>query len=79
MQTALSRSLHVKGRRETEGEIDRHVRAGGGFTHIGVKGRRRRGRQRTGRLDGITDSMEISLSKLCPHPPPFAGVTGELL
>ena len=28
------------------------------------KGRRRRGRQRMRRLDGITDSMDISLSKL---------------
>ena len=29
----------------------------------GVGGRRRRGRQRMRRLDGITDSMDISLSK----------------
>jgi len=29
-----------------------------------IKGRRRRGRQRMRRLDGITDSMDISLSKL---------------
>ena len=29
-----------------------------------VEGRRRRGRQRMKRLDGITDSMEMSLSKL---------------
>ena len=29
-----------------------------------IKGRRRRGRQRTRRLDGITDSMDMSLSKL---------------
>ena len=29
-----------------------------------IEGRRRRGRQRTRRLDGITDSMEMSLSKL---------------
>ena len=28
------------------------------------EGRRRRGRQRMRRLDGITDSMDISLSKL---------------
>ena len=28
------------------------------------KGRRRRGRQRMRRLDGITDSMDIGLSKL---------------
>ena len=29
-----------------------------------TEGRRRRGRQRMRRLDGITDSMDISLSKL---------------
>ena len=29
-----------------------------------TEGRRRRGRQRTRRLDGITDSMDVSLSKL---------------
>ena len=30
----------------------------------GIEGRRRRGQQRMRRLDGITDSMDISLSKL---------------
>ena len=30
----------------------------------GIGGRRRRGRQRMGWLDGITDSMEVSLSEL---------------
>ena len=30
----------------------------------GIEGRRRRGRQRMRRLDGITDSMDMSLSKL---------------
>ena len=30
----------------------------------GIGGRRRRGRQRMRRLDGITDSMGMSLSKL---------------
>ena len=29
-----------------------------------IKGRRRRGQQRMKQLDGITDSMEMSLSKL---------------
>ena len=29
-----------------------------------IEGRRRRGRQRVRRLDGITDSMDMSLSKL---------------
>ena len=29
-----------------------------------IEGRRRRGRQRTRCLDGITDSMDINLSKL---------------
>ena len=30
----------------------------------GIGGRRRRGRLRMGRLDGITDSMDVSLSEL---------------
>ena len=30
----------------------------------GIGGRRRRGRQKMRRLDGITDSMDMSLSKL---------------
>ena len=30
----------------------------------GIGGRRRRGRQRTRGLDGITDSMDVSLSEL---------------
>ena len=30
----------------------------------GIGGRRRRGQQRMGRLDGITDSMDVSLSEL---------------
>ena len=30
----------------------------------GIGGRRRRGRQRMIRLDGITDSMDVSLSEL---------------
>ena len=30
----------------------------------GIGGRRRRGRQRTRRLDGITDLMDVSLSEL---------------
>ena len=30
----------------------------------GIGGKRRRGRQRMRRLDGITDSMDMSLSKL---------------
>ena len=29
-----------------------------------IEGRRRRGRQRMSRLDGITDSLDMSLSKL---------------
>ena len=29
-----------------------------------IEGRRRKGRQRMRRLDGITDSMDMSLSKL---------------
>ena len=29
-----------------------------------IEGRRRRGRQRMRKLDGITDSMDMSLSKL---------------
>ena len=35
------------------------------FNRLGkIEGRRRRGRQRMRRLDGITDSMDMSLSKL---------------
>ena len=30
----------------------------------GIRGRRRRGRQRMRRLDGITDSMDVSLGEL---------------
>ena len=30
----------------------------------GIGGRRRRGQQRMSRLDGITDSMDVSLSEL---------------
>jgi len=30
----------------------------------GIGGSRRRGRQRTRRLDGLTDSMDVSLSEL---------------
>ena len=30
----------------------------------GIRGRRKRGRQRMRRLDGITDSMDVSLSEL---------------
>ena len=30
----------------------------------GIEGKRRRGRQRMRRLDGITDSMDVSLSEL---------------
>ena len=30
----------------------------------GIEGRRRRGQQRMRRLDGITDSMDVSLSEL---------------
>ena len=45
---------------ETRGECGR----GGVNLPGGVGGRRRRGRQRMRRLDGITDSMDMSLSEL---------------
>ena len=38
--------------------------ASGSFQMSMIEGRRRRGPQRMRRLDGITDSMEMSLSKL---------------
>ena len=34
------------------------------FLMLGMEGRRRRGRQRTRWLDGITDAMNVNLGKL---------------
>ena len=41
-----------------------------------IEGRRRRGRQRMRRLDGITDSMDMSLKEINPESPQTLGTKG---
>ena len=57
VHTGLPRPLSLKGMRRVD-SLEKTLMLGG------IGGRRRRGRQRMRRLDGITDLMDVSLSEL---------------